>query len=464
MGQEVGMKPGKIKVRQWKKNPWIKTGLMLIVTITTAILLMGCCMFYTTGAFGTSFKRFVHTLIESGSLSLTRSESNVLRYIDDTQNRVEGGIITQAISRAIPLHNYIVHADDIDFEQYVQAAKAVINENEASQVAVNDADDFLYYNGNIFDASRTEQQNAFNVTEQTGIQTQQETNMIIGENYMEDETTQAIDTFALTGKKDFYTLEQLSNFDFFIKNCYVVDSTVADANIFNAKKLITEDLTLKTDSGKPQILIYHTHSQETFYDSRKGVVEDSIVGVGEVLAQVLRKQYGIEVIHDTTTYDLVDGELERSLAYNVALPSIEKILQYNPSVEVIIDLHRDGLPEGMKQELGKRTTTINGEECAQIMLFNGLSTNSNGPIEYLPNPNLKSNLAFSLQLFLEGKGRYPDLLRPIYLKAYRFNLHLKPRSTLVELGTQYNTVEEAKNSMKYLAEILVNVLHGESTP
>ena len=75
--------------------------------------------------------------------------------------------------------------------------------------------------------------------------------------------------------------------------------------------------------------------------------------------------------------------------------------------------------------------------------------------------NLSDNLAFSLQLQLKAKAYFPELVRHIYLRAYRYNLHFKPRSLLVEVGAQNNTVAEAKNAMEPLADILYAVLSGK---
>lgn len=460
MGQGGDMK---LSIRHIKKNPWIKTGTAIASVIAVAVLLLACCMFYTTGSFRGSLKRFVSNVIESYSLSVVQSGSNLIGYLDYNENSVEGNLIVKIFNQVIPLHTYIAHADDIDFKEYVQAARAEIKGDETTQVASNEMGDFLYYNGKVYGDSGSI--SSYVDANETGAEPDQDaktSNMITGESYLEDDSTEVMDTTGVVVKKEFYTLEQLSNFSFFIKNCYTVDATtVASESIFDAKTFMKKDFQLGIDKSKPQVLIYHTHSQEAFYDSKSGVVGDSIVGVGDVLTQILEDDYGINVIHDTTTYDLIDGKLDRSLAYSVALPSLQKVLEYNPSIEVVIDLHRDGVGESLDPEVGKRVTTINGEKCAQIMLFNGLSRNVNGPIEWLPNPNLEDNLAFSFQLFLEGKDIYPNLMKPIYLKSYRFNLHLKGRSLLVELGTQYNTVEEAKNSMKYLAELLVTVLTGK---
>lgn len=261
---------------------------------------------------------------------------------------------------------------------------------------------------------------------------------------------------SLTGES--FTVEQLLNRTFLYNNFYIVDkSTKVDDDLFNAKEMLEKDMTMKLQKDKPQILIYHTHSQEAFSDSRPGIEEDTIVGVGTHLAQILTEEYGYNVIHDKTYYDIVNGSLDRNLAYNNAEPGITKILEENPTIEVVIDLHRD---DGNGK---KRVTKINGVQTAQIMLFNGLSTNSKGEsITYLDNPNLQNNLAFGLKLQLEGREKYPGLFIKNYLKAYRYNLHVRAKSILAETGTDSNTVDEAINAMDFLADILHNVLSGES--
>jgi stage II sporulation protein P len=109
----------------------------------------------------------------------------------------------------------------------------------------------------------------------------------------------------------------------------------------------------------------------------------------------------------------------------------------------------------------RRITTINGKKTAQLMFFNGLSRNRKGDITYLKNDNLQANLAFSLQMKLKCMELYPNLAKPIYLKSYRYNLHLRKRSMLLELGNENNTLEEAKNAMPPLAKILEQVLSGK---
>ena len=118
----------------------------------------------------------------------------------------------------------------------------------------------------------------------------------------------------------------------------------------------------------------------------------------------------------------------------------------------MIDLHRDGV-EGQKF-----VTEIDGKPCSMVMFFNGISRNQQGEISYLPNPYVKQNLAFSFQMEFAARQQYPGFTRNIYLKAERFNLHLRPRSVLIEAGTQLNTVEEERNAMEILANLLDEVL------
>ena len=236
------------------------------------------------------------------------------------------------------------------------------------------------------------------------------------------------------------------------------DAACAIAKAINAEKLAGQDLRIKKDASVPQILIYHTHSQETFADSRPGERADTVIGLGDDLQELLEKQYGYEVLHITEAFDMKEGCLERSRAYNYAEPVIAAALEEHPSIQVVIDLHRDGV-NGSK----RLVTEINGKPTAQIMFFNGLSrTKESGELTSLPNPYQAENLAFSFQMEYEAEQYYPGFSRCIYLKGYRYNLHLRPRSVLLEVGAQTNTVEEVKNAMGPFSDILHKVLSGKS--
>lgn len=254
-----------------------------------------------------------------------------------------------------------------------------------------------------------------------------------------------------------YTKKQLHDYDFLLNNFYVVDSsTTLLKSELNGKTLMAKDLTIDTASKDYKILIYHTHGSEAFADSREGVVEDTIIGVGDTLTEILETKYNIHVYHDRTIYDVVDGKLDRSYAYTLSKKGVKQILADHPSIEVIIDLHRDGVAETTHL-----VTEVNGKPTAKVMFLNGVSrSRKNGDISYLYNPYKETNLAFSLQMFVAGKAMYGDFLRKIYIRSYCYNLNLMPRATLIEAGAQTNTVEEEKNAMEPLADILYHVLSG----
>lgn len=248
-------------------------------------------------------------------------------------------------------------------------------------------------------------------------------------------------------------LEELSDYETLVRKHYCVDETTgSNSSQLNPEKLLKKNMKLKEDVDGPQILIYHTHSLEGYRDSESGNKKESVVGLGDYLTEILTDRYGFQVLHDRSTYDT-----DRDHAYGVAGPALKKILQDNPTIEVVIDLHRDGV--------GKDTyllTEVNDTVMAPVMFFNGLSyTNKNGALPSLKNPNLQTNLAFSLQMELIASEYYPGFSRGIYLKGLRYNMHYCPKSLLVEVGAQTNSLQEAMNAMPPLADVLNRVLSGE---
>lgn len=261
--------------------------------------------------------------------------------------------------------------------------------------------------------------------------------------------------FVPAGRQMQIDLAQLKDYESLVGNFYAIDAnTMIGSDQLSVDKLMEIDMTMAKQEGEgPQILIYHTHSQEAFADSVPGDVNTGIVGVGEYLTQVLTEQYGYRVLHHTGQYDVET----RDNAYSRALPEVEQLLAKNPSIQVVIDLHRDEVAQDTRL-----VTELQGRPTAKFMFFNGLSrTRKTGDIDYLRNENQEANLAFSFQMQLKAAEYYPGLTRRIYLKGYRYNMHLCPRTLLVELGAQNNTYEEAINACDPLAHILDMVLGGE---
>ena len=288
-------------------------------------------------------------------------------------------------------------------------------------------------------------------------ETQAEKDKIVDESKSGVEEKEEQETVALPHPQIDLSQAKLADFDYVMNHFFILDSnTETNAGQISGTRFLEEDMSIKQDSSVPQILIYHTHSQEAFSDSREGETEDTIVGVGNYLTDLLEKKYDYKVIHVTDTFDIMGGGLDRSKAYDYARSSIEKVLEENPTVEVVIDLHRDGVPDDRHL-----VTEINGKQTAQILFYNGLSyTVNQGAVSYLPNPYIEDNLAFSFQLEYQAAQYYPQFYRGIYLAGLRYNLHLRPRALLLEAGAQTNTVEEVRNAMEPFADILNRVLKG----
>ena len=276
-----------------------------------------------------------------------------------------------------------------------------------------------------------------------------ENGQLIGKDKSEETRQASVPTMDLS-------MERLNDFEYLVSNFYTVDSvTYINPSELNASELLGKDLRIDLSTGGSKILIYHTHSQETFADSDNDP-STSIVGIGRYLTEILNNKYKIPTMHHEGVYDLINGKLDRSEAYEFAKPEVEQILAENPSIEVVIDLHRDGVADTTHL-----VTEINGKPTAQIMFFNGLSrTRVNGDLAGMANPYLQDNLAFSLQMKIAAETKYPGFARRNYLRGYKYNMDLMPRMLLIEAGAQTNTGEEMRNAMEVVADLLNSVLTG----
>lgn len=254
-------------------------------------------------------------------------------------------------------------------------------------------------------------------------------------------------------KQQNYSRAGMQDEEWVRKQFYAIDATTqTQPGQLDGDEFLKMDMRVEKGGDSPKILIYHTHSQETYIDSVEGDASQTVVGVGEKLAELLREEYGYNVLHHTGEYDVE----RRDYAYSNAAPAVEALLQQYPDIEVIIDLHRDSVAADRKL-----LVDIDGRPTAMVMFFNGLSyTSQTGPIAYLKNENLTGNLAFAFQMQLACNEYYPGLTRKIYLKGYRYNMHYLPKTLLIELGAQTNTVEEAMNACGPLAHALSLVFEG----
>lgn len=336
-------------------------------------------------------------------------------YTEKKQGKIR---VTEAVvhmaSALIPLGNYVTERE----------AAELLTEDEATYA--------------ILAKKQAEEENSVD-----------ENGQLIGKDKSEETRQASVPTMYLS-------MERLNDFEYLVSNFYTVDSvTYINPSELNASELLGKDLRIDLSTGGSKILIYHTHSQETFVDSDNDP-STSIVGIGRYLTEILNNKYKISTMHHEGVYDLINGKLDRSEAYEFAKPEVEQILAENPSIEVVIDLHRDGVADTTHL-----VTEINGKPTAQIMFFNGLSrTRVNGDLVGMANPYLQDNLAFSLQMKIAAETKYPGFARRNYLRGYKYNMDLMPRMLLIEAGAQTNTVEEMRNAMEVLADLLNSVLTG----
>ena len=257
-----------------------------------------------------------------------------------------------------------------------------------------------------------------------------------------------------------FDIASLRDLDALRAALYTVESnTQMTAQDFNLDAFLSAGLHISNaNKSAPKILIFHTHSTEFYADSDRSDMYDGIVGVGKKLAEILTNDYGIHTMHCAERFDYADGKSQITGAYERMEPIIQRILAENPSIELVIDMHRDGVPN----DSIRFVTDINGKSTAKIMFVNGLTKLVEAgvltSIPNLPNAYLPDNLALSFRMQLAANERFPSFARKIYLKAYRYSLHMLPKSLLVEVGAQTNTVAEAHNAMEPLAEVLASVI------
>lgn len=211
------------------------------------------------------------------------------------------------------------------------------------------------------------------------------------------------------------------------------------------------------NKNKPAVLIYHTHTSETyelldrgFYTNERSTrsenSSENMVRVGEEICNVLERN-GYKTIHDKTVYDeTVSG------AYTRARTNISKILKENPSIQVVLDIHRDSiyLKDGTRV---KTVSQINGEKVAQIMITTGCEDGN-----VTDFPNWEKNLTFALNLQQSLVREAPSLMRPLNLAGRKYNMDLMPCALHIEIGTDANTLTEAVNSANILGESLSKLL------
>ncbi len=217
-------------------------------------------------------------------------------------------------------------------------------------------------------------------------------------------------------------------------------------------------LSIQLDATEPQVLIVHTHSTESFdrfdagfydseYPTRTTDSEQNIVAVGQTLCDELNA-LGINTVHATEYHDYPSY----NYSYSRSRVTIQDYLTRYPSIRVVLDIHRDGMQRADGTRV-KPVIEIGGQKTAQLMIVSGAGDDE-------PVPNFRENLKFAARLQDSIQTLYPGLSRPVYF-AYRFYNHdLTPGSLVIEVGSEANTLTEAKNTAKCIAQALNALFRG----
>ena len=213
---------------------------------------------------------------------------------------------------------------------------------------------------------------------------------------------------------------------------------------------------VRVTKENPRILLYHSHAGETYSDSPEGNYhsqtnkEKSVLAVGNLITEELNKR-GWGVVHNTTHNDYP----EFNKSYQTSLETIKDMMDKYKTIDIAVDLHRDGrtlidpstnkvMPEAVKKEHDRVTTTINGEKVARFFFVVGKR-----------NPNYEHVKALADDITAFAQKKYPNLVGDVTVKpAGRFNQFVAKNHMLIEVGSNGSTSDEAKASAKYVAEIL----------
>ncbi len=242
-----------------------------------------------------------------------------------------------------------------------------------------------------------------------------------------------------------------------VDGIYIKNATEEQHPDFKALLAMGPELKIE-DKSQPTVLIFHTHTTESYLLSDNGVFYEeyatrstdntrNMVRVGNEICRVLEEN-GIGFIHDTNIYDeSYDGAYARSRV------TVEKYLEQYPSIQIVLDVHRDAIYYSDTSHC-KPTAVIDGKKAAQIMIITGAEEG------YITDfPHWEDNLRFALCLQKTAEDMYPGLMKPLYFCQRKYNMDTARCSLLLEMGTDANTLDEAMYSGFLTGRVLVKIIN-----
>lgn len=231
---------------------------------------------------------------------------------------------------------------------------------------------------------------------------------------------------------------------------------------YDARALLQKPLTWDLTEHSPSVLIFHTHATESYTPTKENPYaessyyrtlesEDNMLRVGQALEEALEAM-GIGVLRDTTLHDYPSY----TGSYGNARKTLKSYLEREPTLQLLLDVHRDAVESESGKQLPARIT-VDGRKIAQIMLVVG--TDAGG----LHNPRWQENLSLALKLQHQLETLCPGICRYISLRPERFNQDLSPGMMLIEVGAAGNTLEEALAAAEILAQAIGSLAKGTVT-
>ncbi|MBQ7025620.1 MAG: stage II sporulation protein P, partial [Peptococcaceae bacterium] len=241
-----------------------------------------------------------------------------------------------------------------------------------------------------------------------------------------------------------------------ITDLHISNKTGVSVDLAKELKIAPEIEIYKNE--KPQVLIIHTHGTEGYFPESDGTYKSSwssrttdksknVVRVGAEIAKQLEAA-NITTIHDKTLHD----QTSYNGSYDRARVTIQSYLKKYPSIDVVLDIHRDAITQNDGTKI-KPSATINGKSAAQIMIATGCQSGS-----VTSYPNWRKNFRFAIRLQQTCEKMYKNLARPMYFVSKKYNHDLNCGSILIEMGSEANTLEQAIYSGELVGKALVKVL------
>ncbi len=252
-------------------------------------------------------------------------------------------------------------------------------------------------------------------------------------------------------KEDYSRKNATAEYDKILLRNTTVDKSINIDNYINRKAVAN------VSKNQPAVLIYHTHTSESyelldrdFYTNERSIRSDNkketVVRIGEEICKILNDK-GYKTIHITDTFDE-----QYSGAYERSREKVSEILKSNPSIQVVLDVHRDSIYQKDGTRI-KTVTEIDNKKVAQIMITTGCETGN-----VTDFPNWEKNLTFALKLQNQLANDNPKIVRPLVFSSRKYNMDLLPCALSVDIGTDANTLTEAVYSARYFAESLAKLL------